>query len=144
MIINIINSETNRFLKNTKRFLRNLYIEFRQRKVFRILNEDVSKLQTFFQTNYPKLKVDNLSNTFCVSCDLCQNVCPTNAITIEKANMINFPKTLTTGEAPMHFYLDVLKCIKCGECKDVCLVDALEMTGKYNGKKIDLTILDSN
>lgn len=138
MIVNILNSERHVWLKNTFRFFKVFYFDLVQRRVRGQLFQDAKKLKSFFQTNYPKLSKDNNSNLLCVSCDLCQTVCPTNAIEIKKANMINFPKSLTSGESPMHFYLDVTQCIKCSECSDVCLVGAIELTGKYNADKVDL------
>ena len=141
MIINIRGKEKLSWLMNIFRFFRVLYFDVIQLRVKRQLVTDTEKLRSFFQISYPKLSKDNHSNIFCVSCDLCQKICPTDAIDLKKANMINFPKSLKIGESPMHFYLDVSKCIKCGECSDVCLVNAIEMTGNYKMPKVDLVSL---
>lgn len=138
MIVNLESKERFPLLNKIIRQVNGLYIDvlsiFTNKKIF----QDSVQLKTFFQLNYPKLKVDNVGNTNCISCELCQDVCPTKAINLQKANMINFPSSLTTGESPLHFYLDVSSCVKCGLCQDVCYVDALELTENYSSKKVDL------
>ncbi len=144
MIVNIQNIEKFLLIKNVFRFIKMFYLDLIQHRVKRQLIIDTEKLKSFFQTRYPKLATDSNSNILCVSCDLCQTVCPTQAIEVKKANMVNFPKSLTSGEAPMHFYLDLTKCIKCGECSDVCLVNAIEMTADYSTPKVDLALRESS
>lgn len=100
--------------------------------------KDSIELKKFFKFNHPVLKVDALGNVACVSCGLCETVCPTDAIKINKANMVNFPVSLTTGESPLHFYLDVSQCIKCGLCADICFVEALDLNAYYKVTKVDL------
>jgi formate hydrogenlyase subunit 6/NADH:ubiquinone oxidoreductase subunit I len=138
MIVNLENREKIPLANKIKKQVQGLYIEllsgFANKKIF----SDSVKLKTFFQLKYPTLKVDSVGNTGCISCGLCQDICPTKAISVQKANMINFPNSLTTGESPLHFYLDVSDCVKCGLCQEVCYVDALEMTENYTSKKVDL------
>ena len=59
---------------------------------------------------------------------------------IVKADMMNMPSTLRTGETPLHFYLDTHTCTKCNLCADVCIVNALELKADYNYEKVDLVI----
>ncbi|MFT6630311.1 MAG: formate hydrogenlyase subunit 6/NADH:ubiquinone oxidoreductase subunit I [Bacteriovoracaceae bacterium] len=138
MIVNLENREKMPLANKIKRQFQGLYIELISGFVNRRIFADSVKLKTFFQLKYPQLKVDSIGNTSCISCGLCEDICPTKAINIEKANMINFPNSLTTGESPLHFYLNVNDCVKCGLCQDVCYVDALELTENYSLKKVDL------
>ena len=56
----------------------------------------------------------------CVGCRLCERVCPSNAIYIQKVEEKVFKATV---------YLD--KCIFCGQCVDSCNKDALENTTNF-------------
>ena len=100
--------------------------------------QDSIKLKSFFKSGYPSLVKDHFENFLCVSCDLCQKICPTNAIKIEKAKMVNFPNSLMTGETPKHFYLDTIKCTQCGQCSDVCILNAIDTKAFYEDDNVDL------
>ena len=123
-----------------KKIRNDIGIHFQATKAF----NDSIELKKFFKINHPILKVDALGNVACVSCGLCESVCPTDAIKIDKANMVNFPVSLTTGESPLHFYLDVSQCIKCGLCADICYVEALDLNAYYKVTKVDLVAEVSN
>ena len=97
-------------------------------------------MKEFFKVGYPSLKQNESDTTKCVSCMLCQEYCPAACLEITKPNMVNFPPSIKSGEAPLHFYLDVSACVKCGNCVAVCPTQALEMDAKYSALKVDLVV----
>ncbi len=121
-------------MKYIKGIVLDLFTTEQRRKAY----DDSVKLKSFFKTGYPALVKDHFENFLCVSCDLCQKICPTNAIEIEKSQLVNFPTSLITGETPKHFYLDTLKCTQCGQCSDVCIIGAIETKSFYISEKVDL------
>ena len=140
MIINIRNKERFKAVILIMNFLSRIYHDFFFRKLVNKLNYDSSQLNRYFRHKYPSLKKDPEGNILCVSCDLCQEVCPSGSIKLSKANMMNFTSSLKTWAAPLHFYLNVETCVKCNLCAEVCSVDAIELTSSYTSKKIDLVI----
>ena len=62
----------------------------------------------------------------CIGCKICERVCPSDAIEIEKV-------------ADKQFKAIVLmdKCIFCGQCVDSCPKDALENTTKFELASLD-------
>ncbi len=144
MIINI--DRTSRFslvfnlFKNLKVFALMIRFKHLEKRAF----SDGIKLKKLFKSFYPELVKDSVGNTVCTSCKLCEEVCPTDAIQIDKANMVNFPSTLETGEAPLKFNLKVDDCVTCGLCVTVCYVDAIILAKKYNESKVDLVSVGNN
>ena len=68
----------------------------------------------------------------CVGCKLCQKVCPTDAIKIDK-----------TGEKRFIAVVQLDKCIFCGQCVDTCHKGALRNTSNFelaSGDKNSLTV----
>ena len=55
----------------------------------------------------------------CISCKLCEAVCPAQAITIESAEREDGSRKTT------RYDIDMLKCIYCGLCEESCPVDAI-------------------
>jgi formate hydrogenlyase subunit 6/NADH:ubiquinone oxidoreductase subunit I len=138
MIVNLKKKNIFNELQNFFIFLKGILNISSNHSVSRRLYDDSLNLKKDFYTKYPLLKKDQVDNPICVSCGVCEDICPTSAIKIEKANLINFPKSLMTGEAPLHFYVKVDDCLKCGLCRDVCLTDAIEMKGDFAINKVDL------
>lgn len=141
MIVNLKEKKHFQLFKQIGFFLIRFYRFAISKHQLKRLYHDSRQLMKYFRHNYPHFRQDAVGNTFCISCHLCQDVCPTKAIEIKKANLVDFPASLKTGEAPLHFYLDVQKCIKCHLCADVCLVDALNLDAKYEDLKVDLVAI---
>ena len=55
----------------------------------------------------------------CISCKLCEAVCPAQAITIEGA--VREDQSRRT----VRYDIDMTKCIYCGLCQEACPVDAI-------------------
>ena len=67
-----------------------------------------------------KLEV-NLSKNGCIGCGICQNVCPSGAISFKKNEK---------GKVTKYSY-DLKKCIFCGNCKFYCPHNAITMSTVY-------------
>lgn len=74
----------------------------------------------------PYLVKDQDGDTKCVSCQLCEFVCPPKAIKItppgangQKADRANAEKM------PAEFEINMLRCIYCGFCQEVCPEEAI-------------------
>jgi len=55
----------------------------------------------------------------CISCKLCEAVCPAQAITIEGAARADGSRRTS------RYDIDMTKCIYCGYCEEACPVDAI-------------------
>jgi NADH-quinone oxidoreductase subunit I len=66
----------------------------------------------------------------CISCKLCEAVCPALAITIEGAAREDGSRRTT------RYDIDLTKCIFCGFCEEACPVDAIVETRvfEYHGE----------
>ena len=80
----------------------------------------------------PYLVSDQEGATKCVSCQLCEFVCPPKAIRIippgedgEKAHREGAEKM------PKEFEIDMLRCIFCGYCEEVCPEEAIYLAKDY-------------
>ena len=74
----------------------------------------------------------------CVGCKLCEKVCPTDALKIDKNE-----KTEGTGEKRFIAVVQLDKCIFCGQCVDTCRKNALRNTESFElacGDKNALTV----
>lgn len=61
----------------------------------------------------------------CVSCGLCEFVCPARAITIDPGEI---PDPIQ--RAPVEFRIDMLRCILCGMCEEACPEEAIVMSNR--------------
>ena len=81
----------------------------------------------------PYLVKDQDGDTKCVSCQLCEFVCPPKAIKItppgpdgQKADRANAEKM------PQEFEINMLRCIFCGFCQEVCPEEAIFLQKDYS------------
>lgn len=81
----------------------------------------------------PYLVKDQEGDTKCVSCQLCEFVCPPKAIKIippgpdgQKADRPNAEKM------PKEFEINMLRCIFCGFCQEVCPEEAIFLQKDYS------------
>ena len=67
----------------------------------------------------------------CISCKLCEAICPAMAITIEAEPRDDCSRRTT------RYDIDLTKCIFCGFCEEACPVDAIVETRifEYHGEK---------
>ncbi len=55
----------------------------------------------------------------CIACKICERVCPSAAVKIEK-----------NGES-IHYKIDLSRCIMCGNCMYHCPKEAIKLTEEY-------------
>ena len=74
----------------------------------------------------PTLVKDPNGREKCVSCQLCEFVCPPKAIRITPGEVPNGDVSREHVEkAPEEFEINMLRCIYCGFCQEACPVDAI-------------------
>lgn len=81
----------------------------------------------------PYLVSDQDGSTKCVSCQLCEFVCPPKAITITPPGPAGPPADRANAEKmPLDFKIDMLRCIFCGLCQEVCPEEAIFLRKDYS------------
>lgn len=85
----------------------------------------------------PRLVQNKDGAVRCVSCGLCEYVCPAFAITI-----VGKETEREIEREPKEFSIDMLRCILCGFCEEVCPEEAifmsknLELAGPSRGEHV--------
>jgi len=79
----------------------------------------------------PYLVKDQDDRTKCVSCQLCEFVCPPKAIRITPGEIPPGAPTGHVEKAPQAFDIDMLRCIYCGLCQEVCPEEAIFLQSQY-------------
>ncbi|MBP7149755.1 MAG: NADH-quinone oxidoreductase subunit I, partial [Acidobacteria bacterium] len=72
----------------------------------------------------PALVKDESGRIKCVACQLCEFVCPPEAIKIVPGE---FPES-NVEKFPQRFDLNMLRCIYCGMCEEACPEEAIFLT----------------
>ena len=81
----------------------------------------------------PYLVKDQEGSTKCVSCQLCEFVCPPKAIRITPPGPAGRPADRTNAEKmPLEFEINMLRCIYCGFCQEVCPEEAIFLQKDYS------------
>ncbi|MGC6455873.1 MAG: NuoI/complex I 23 kDa subunit family protein [Coraliomargaritaceae bacterium] len=75
----------------------------------------------------PTLVKDPNGREKCVSCQLCEFVCPPKAIRITPGEIDaeSEPERAHVEKAPKEFDINMLRCIYCGYCQEVCPEEAI-------------------
>lgn len=80
----------------------------------------------------PTLVKDPKGREKCVSCQLCEFVCPPKAIRIAPGEIAADAPTAHVEKAPKAFEIDMLRCIYCGLCQEVCPEEAIFLQNTYS------------
>ena len=80
----------------------------------------------------PTLVKDSNGREKCVSCQLCEFVCPPKAIRIVPGEIPDDAPTAHVEKAPQEFEIDMLRCIYCGLCEEVCPEEAIFLQNVYS------------
>lgn len=73
----------------------------------------------------PTLVKDPNGREKCVSCQLCEFVCPPKAIRITPGGISEESDDAHVEKAPREFEINMLRCIYCGYCQEVCPEEAI-------------------
>ena len=81
----------------------------------------------------PYLVKDQDGDTKCVSCQLCEFVCPPKAIRITPPGDSGLKADRNNAEKmPLEFEINMLRCIYCGFCQEVCPEEAIFLQKDYS------------
>ncbi len=81
----------------------------------------------------PYLVRDQDGDTKCVSCQLCEFICPPKAIRIVPPGPNGpAPDRPNAEKIPQEFEINMLRCIFCGYCQDVCPEEAIFLRQDYS------------
>ena len=91
----------------------------------------------------PTLVKDPNDRVKCVSCQLCEFVCPPKAIRITpgEINDQEDPQRAHVEKEPQEFDINMLRCIYCGLCEEVCPEEAVNRHAGVRARKRELGCL---
>ena len=79
----------------------------------------------------PALVTDEQDRERCVSCQLCEFICPPKAINIMPGELTSEDPWAKVEKAPKEFDIDMIRCIYCGMCEEVCPEQAIFLRKDY-------------
>jgi NADH-quinone oxidoreductase subunit I len=80
----------------------------------------------------PTLVKDPAGRVKCVSCQLCEFVCPPKAIRITPGSIAPNADNAHVEKQPKEFEINMLRCIYCGLCEEVCPEEAIFLKDVYS------------
>jgi len=80
----------------------------------------------------PTLVKDPNGREKCVSCQLCEFVCPPKAIRILPGSIDETSDRAHIEKAPQEFEINMLRCIYCGFCEEVCPEEAIFLKDMFS------------
>ncbi len=80
----------------------------------------------------PTLVKDSQGREKCVSCQLCEFICPSKAIRVTPSEIPEDSEYAYIEKAPKDFQIDMLRCIFCGLCQEVCPEKAIVLQNEFS------------
>ncbi|MDA0347977.1 MAG: NADH-quinone oxidoreductase subunit I [Verrucomicrobia bacterium] len=80
----------------------------------------------------PTLVKDPNGREKCVSCQLCEFVCPPKAIRITPGEIDEESENAHVEKGPQEFEINMLRCIYCGLCQEVCPEEAIWLQDTFS------------